>query len=183
MDMGERKAGDRISVEYTMDSANSAGTMTFCAVKLNKEKFERAYNNLRENGTIRLTEFKETEFTGTINVTNDDGFLFTSIPYDKSWSIYVDGEKLSYADEDHKLSKNGEIVAVGNGLIGFALSPGEHTIRFKYIPRGLTLGATASVIGIIICIFMLLIKVLYIDKKKNSANIAPVQKGDEPMSV
>ena len=38
LDMGDRKVGDQVTVEYTMDSTNTSGNLTFCAAKLNQEK-------------------------------------------------------------------------------------------------------------------------------------------------
>jgi uncharacterized membrane protein YfhO len=154
LDMGERKAGDQISVEYTLDS-NSSATVTFCAAMLNQDRFESAYKSIQKNGTIQLDSFKETSFTGHINVTNANATIFTSIPFDKSWSVYVDGVKLQYAREDDT-NTNGKIFAIGNGLIGFDAERGEHEIRFEYHPEGLKQGLTISAFGVCICALMIL---------------------------
>ena len=66
----------------------------------------------------------ETTFEGTINIENEDSFLWTSIPYDESWEIVLDGEVLSYAvydKESGELTEDGDIVKVGGGLIGIRL--------------------------------------------------------------
>ena len=154
LDMGERKAGDQISVEYTLDS-NSSATVTFCAAMLNQDRFESAYKSIQKNGTMQLDSFKETSFTGHINVTNANATIFTSIPFDKSWSVYVDGVKLQYAREDDT-NTDGKIFAIGNGLIGFDAERGEHEIRFEYHPEGLKQGLTISAFGVCICALMIL---------------------------
>ena len=55
------------------------------------------------------------------------GLLFTSIPYDKGWTAYVDGKKY-------------EIDTVGNAFIALKLAAGELVIEFMYFPPGLKLG-------------------------------------------
>lgn len=72
---------------------------------------------------------------GSINVKNDNKVLFTSIPYEKGWRVYVDGKKAE------TLKINGEFV-------GVELDNGEHTVEFKFWPRGLTIGIIVSLSSI-----------------------------------
>ena len=161
--MGERKAGEQIAVEYTVDAAYDSATITFCAAKLNPERFEEAYQKIQSNGTLTLESFDETSLSGKIKVTNANAFVFTSVPYDKSWAIYVDGEQLQYSDPE---AENG-IVAVGGGLTGFRISRGEHTIQMKYQARGLKLGRLLTVFGLFICAVLIAFKIFfYIRKRK-----------------
>lgn len=55
----------------------------------------------------------------------EDGLMFTSIPYDSGWTAYVDGKKT-------------EIQTVAGAFIALDLKAGAHTIVFKYFPRGLS---------------------------------------------
>ena len=162
LDMGEREPGDEITVEYEMDATYDSATVTFCAAKMDKNKFEKAYNTIKSNGTITLESFDETSLSGKINVNNGNAFVFTSIPYDKSWQIKVDGEKLPFASS----GEEDGIIAVGNGLIGFKIARGEHNIEMNYQPRGLKLGKLVSFVGIMICAVLLVFRVLFCLKKK-----------------
>lgn len=166
LDMGDRKVGDQVIVEYTMDSSNTSGMFTFCAARLNQPLFDSAYNGIISNGTLKLTSFEETALSGTIRVANDDSFIYTSIPYDQSWQIYVDGERLQYAKEDAEAQDN-EIIRVGKGLLGFGIGKGEHTVSFKYVPQGLGYGLVLTAIGAPIAAVILGIQLLLYIRKKN----------------
>ena len=170
VDVGYQTAGSRISVEFTVDKANDGGNLSFCAARLNLEKFEEAYDIINANGTINLTSFDETAMEGTIKVNNSDAFLYTSIPYDKSWEVLVDGVALEHYDETTDTSTDGKIIAVGDALIGFELSEGEHTVSFKYNAKGLSVGIMLTVAGAIILLLVLLYK-FYFAKKLRAKGI------------
>ncbi len=164
LDMGERKPGEQIAVEYTVDAAYDSATVTYCAAKLNTEKFEEAYQKIQNNGTLTLETFEETSLSGKIKVSNANAFVFTSIPYDKSWAVYLDGEQLQYGDPE---AENG-VFAVGGGLTGFRVTRGEHTIEMRYQARGLKLGKLMTSIGVVICAVLLVFKILFWLKKRNT---------------
>ena len=151
LDCGYLTTEDEIVVTYTVPSSNNSAGLAFCAARLDSEKFEEAYNKIVANGTFNMTEFDETTFEGTINVTNEDSFLWTSIPYDESWEIVLDGEVLTYAvyDKDTgEITEDGDIVKVGGGLIGIKADKGEHTLSFEYKAKGLSTGIKLTVLGV-----------------------------------
>ena len=151
LDCGYLTTEDEIVVTYTVPSSNNSAGLAFCAARLDSEKFEEAYNKIVANGTFNMTEFDETTFEGTINITNEDSFLWTSIPYDESWEIVLDGEVLSYAvyDKDSgEITEDGDIVKVGGGLIGIKADKGEHTLSFKYKAKGLSTGIRLTALGV-----------------------------------
>lgn len=80
--------------------------------------------------------------TGTISVSKDK-FLCFSIPYDKGWTAYVDGEKAN-------------LVQANIGFMGVELEAGDHEIELKYWPPGLTAGIVLSCVGLVgaICLFV-----------------------------
>ena len=170
VDVGYQIAGSRISVELTLDQSNDSASVSFCAAKLNLEKFEEAYDIIKSNGTINLTSFDETSMEGTIKVSNDNALLYTSIPYDTSWEVLVDGVALEYYNEETDASSDGKIIAVGDALIGFELSEGEHTVSFKYNAKGLSEGIMLTVAGVIILLLALLYK-FYFSKKLRAKGV------------
>ncbi len=175
MGVGYQPAGAQIKIEYTIDKANASGSLTFCAAKTNDAEFKQAYDKITANGALQYTSFEESSFEGTVKVTNENAFIFTSIPYDESWEIYVDGEKLSYYNSEVDQTDKGKIVAVGGGLIGFDISAGEHTLSFKYVPRGLSFGIKLTVAGILIS--AALIAFFLLKKKKQSRQPVPANDG------
>src|SRR5699024_2155215 len=65
--------------------------------------------------------------------------LFTTIPYDKGWHIYMDGKEIKY-DE------------IFDTFIGFKIGKGKHNIEFKYTPVGLKEGILISILAIFISV-------------------------------
>lgn len=112
-------------------------------------KFIDAYNILKNN-KLNITSFKED--TIEANITLDASmFVYTSIPYDEGWQVYVDGKKV-------------KTFKIGNALLAFDADKGYHTIKFKYIPKGLLLGMICSLVGISIMITNIVLD----NKKRNS---------------
>ena len=90
---------------------------------------------------------------GHINVKND-GYFSLSIPYDKGYNIYVDGEKTNYEQ-------------VNKSFIGFKINSGNHDIKIKYTAPWLKVGKITSIIGL--C--LLLITIGYKGVKRHEKNI------------
>ena len=151
LDCGYLTTEDEIEVTYTVPASNNSAGLAFCAARLDSEKFDEAYNKIVANGTFNMTAFDETSLEGTINVTNSDSFLWTSIPYDESWEVTLDGKVLSYAvydKESGEITTDGDIVKVGGGLMGIRADKGEHTVSLKYKAKGLSTGIMLTAVGI-----------------------------------
>ena len=151
LDCGYLTTEDEIEVTYTVPASNNSAGLAFCAARLDSEKFDEAYNKIVANGTFNMTAFDETSLEGTINVTNSDSFLWTSIPYDESWEVALDGKVLSYAVYDMvsgEITTDGDIVKVGGGLMGIKAGKGEHTVSLKYKAKGLSTGIMLTAVGI-----------------------------------
>ncbi len=162
LDLGYLEPEDEVVITYTVASANNTATLTFCAARLDDAKFSEAYDKLSSNGTFNMTSFEEISFEGTINITNDEPFIWTSIPYDESWEITLDGRLLTYTQYDKEtdeITKDGDIVKIGNGLIGIKAQKGEHTVSFKYNAKGLSTGIKLTVIGLGILALAVLYKI------------------------
>lgn len=84
--------------------------------------------------------------SGTIDM-NTDGYLVTSIPYDKGFQILVDG-------------KNVTCQKVNTAFLGCQLSAGTHRITILYHAPGLNPGKIVSIVGLLLillhCGFLLL---------------------------
>lgn len=95
-------------------------------------------NQLMEQNrsNFRLKKFDEDFITGEISV-KYNGYLNTTIPYDKGWNIYIDGKKA-------------ETLSLNNGLLGCKITEGTHEIEMKYFPYGMKLGLIVSVICVAI---------------------------------
>ncbi len=83
----------------------------------NEERIKEAYEYLSKN-QIKYTYYSDSRLEGNINVDNNQ-IIFTSIPYDKDWNIYIDGKKI-------------KTIKVLNSLLAIETTPGKHKIILEY---------------------------------------------------
>lgn len=150
LDLGKCVADEAITLRFAVKEGVTDGYADFMLRSINMEKFIEGYKILKKQ-SLDVKEFTDTKIKGTITA-EEDGILYTSIPFDEGWQITVDGEKL---DTD-------EYIDIGKALLGINLTAGTHTIELKYSPKGLNIGIGLTVIGIII----LLLYILVIRKKR-----------------
>ena len=87
----------------------------------------------------------DSHLTGTVTTTKDDQLMFTSIPYDEGWNIYVDGEKV-------------ELYEANNALIAFYVEgAGQHTIEMRYMPTVIAIGLIVSITCLVVFIALLIL--------------------------
>lgn len=141
MCLGRFEKGDKISL-YT-DVAKIVTNAhykvsVYCNV-LNEDVFNKGYQQLSQS-TLSATKVTDTTIEGTINA-KEDGLFYTSIPYEKGWSAKVDGKPV-------------EITPIGNALVAFNLSKGEHTIELSFVPDGFVIGVCLTLFGITALVVM-----------------------------
>lgn len=104
---------------------------------LDKDALESHFNDLCD-GQLEVTEWKEGYIKGTVHVGDYRRYLFTTIPYDPGWSVFINGEEA-------------EITSSVNGtFLGVLLpSEGDYSVEFKYVVPGLKIGIWTSILGII----------------------------------
>ena len=84
--------------------------------------------------------------------------LYTSIPYDKGWSVYVDGNKVK------------PIAICSGSLMGAYVSQGTHSVTFKYTPSGFVYGILISLVSLLILLALIFKKKLIALIKKEAIN-------------
>ncbi len=126
---------------------------------LDTELFSEIMKQLAENN-MDITYFYDTEIKGNINVSSGMT-LFTTIPYDEGWKVYVDGEKT-------------EIKKCLNSLLSFEVGSGYHDIRMVYLPECFTVGLTVSISGLVVFGSIVLIDSLYLKKRRKNKFINSV---------
>lgn len=111
---------------------------------IDMETFKDAFTRLGQTQFIIDDTSTDSHLTGSVTTSSDRQLMFTSIPYDEGWNIYVDGEKV-------------ELYEANNSLISFYVEgAGEHTLEMKYMPTTVALGIGVSVICLIIYILILI---------------------------
>lgn len=168
-DLGIVKPGEEVSVFISIEESEY-GYIDFYPCYINDEALDEAYNILKANA-LNVTSFSSTDIKGTANAAQT-GVFYTSIPYDKGWTVYVDGKEIS--EEDY--------IALADAYLAFNISKGEHTIELKFHQRGLSIGLAVSggtaLILILIC-FFIYIKKKKIAKKKISEEAESVPEPEE----
>lgn len=131
LDIGSHAQGEDIEIEIKVKAdAKKTGTFEIYLYEINDEVWRNGYKILSENA-MEITKFDTTEIEGKITA-DRDLTLFTSIPFDGGWSVYVDGKKTD------------NIEKIGDALLGINLSEGSHTVRLKFTAQGLLPGIVMS---------------------------------------
>ena len=102
------------------------------------ERFDESYSKRSEQSLI-IDEFNNDNIKAHIRVKEGGQWLFTSIPYDKGWTVKVNGEVI-------------DVTKVNQGFIGFPLEAGEYELEFSYWPVGLNAGLILSGLSLVILV-------------------------------
>lgn len=108
---------------------------SFNAYTINDNKFNEAAN-IMINNSVLISENNEHKITGFINA-KEASIIYTSIPYDIGWNVYINGTKI-------------KTFKIGNSLLAFDILPGENHIELKYRSKGIIVGGVISLTSIII---------------------------------
>lgn len=127
--MSDVQGGETVSVKLKFEESATSGNYTFVTYALNEELFRQLYDKLADE-QFEITSFSDTEIKGNINA-KEDGVLYFSIPYEKGWSVYIDGEKA-------------DTFPVLDAVLGVNAEAGSHEITLKYIPDGFVTGTIAG---------------------------------------
>ncbi len=157
LDLGVLEAGEEVNVEMPLKDDADTGSIKFYFAGLDMSVFQSGFDTLR-SGAMRITKFEETHIEGSVPV-GEGQFLFTSIPYDEGWRVWVDGVRVPRED----------YVRVGDALLGLRIGAGEHKIVMDYEPIGLRFGAAVSVCTLV----LLALGLLLADRRRKKAN-API---------
>ena len=97
-----------------------------------------------KNSETTVTLNSGTELTIEVNA-EEDCALFTTIPLEKGWTAYIDGEEAEIKS------------ALDETLICLDISQGRHSITLKFFPAGLEVGLIFTASGAMLFLIMLLI--------------------------
>jgi len=135
--VGSFSRGDTVSL--SLRTGNASIYLGF----LNSEIFERGYALLADE-TLQLTQFTDTRVSGSVTALKD-GVLYTSIPGDKNWNVFVDGVK-------------SKIVLIDNAMAAVHIKEGAHTVEFRYFNKSLTAGIIVSLASLAIFAALVLVQ-------------------------
>ncbi|MDE6678658.1 MAG: YfhO family protein [Ruminococcus sp.] len=151
--MGDVPVNSTADIEIFAKSDSKSGSYNLMIYALRKDAFEKAYNKLADE-QLEITSFSDTEIKGDIDVI-EDGILYLSMPYEKGWTVKVDGE-------------NVKTMKVLHAMLGAEVPAGHHTIEISYMPEGLVMGVIISGTALLLCGAVAFIDVKRRRKKKDS---------------
>ena len=157
LDLGRYEENETISI--TIPYEETSGTVKFFAYTLNDKTFKKGYNYLSD-GQIITDTFEDTYIKGTV-VTLYDGILYTSIPYDKGWTVTIDGVEVP-EEKTHQ---------IGQAMLGVDIERGSHTVEFRYKAPWLSSGLIISICTALILLFIFLFNKTR--KKKHKKPLLP----------
>jgi uncharacterized membrane protein YfhO len=134
LDLGYHNVGDYLSL-----NSENGEELKLDVYRVNESALAAFIDKLGAN-TMTVDSYNETSVNGSIDVA-ESGYLVMSIPYDPSWTLYVDGVKTDF-------------VAFEDAFISVYLTKGEHDIALKYFPDGLVAGGVISVLSVGIFVLM-----------------------------
>ncbi|MDU6631266.1 MAG: YfhO family protein, partial [Lachnoanaerobaculum sp.] len=111
--------------------------------RVNYDSLKKLYYILNKN-PLYLSKISDSYLSGNVHAV-ENTTLFTSIPYDEGWSVYVDGKKV-------------EKIKLLDAFIGLKLEKGQHEIEFKYVSSGIIEGAVISAVSLALLLLICLVK-------------------------
>ena len=141
--IGSFAAGSKASVSASVTDGTKQGSLRIYVCAMDTDVLERGYKKLLA-GSIALKEFSDTSLSGTVNA-QKDGLCYFSIPQEKGWRAYVDGEAV-------------QTETVGGAMLAVPVSQGTHTVELHYTPEGFALGMTLTCVSAALWIALFLLE-------------------------
>lgn len=132
--LGQYDKNTRLRFTLTITGDSEASFITPPVILLDLNAYHQAMKKLQANNVNFKTEGNKA--TATVNMTGNKTTIFTTIPYDKGWTLKIDGKKAS-------------IKSFRDGFITFDVPKGKHKIQLSFLPEGLIAGFIISALGII----------------------------------
>lgn len=131
MELGYRKAGEILNFSEISDDKPEPAVIVY--------RFDFGALTALRQKMLRHAMLVDTYTDNSIQAsieTDNPSLLFTSIPYDKGWKVYVDKKPV-------KTEK------AMNAFLAFRVPSGQHSLRFRYYPEGLLLGIFVSALSLL----------------------------------
>lgn len=138
VDLGWFEEGETIKIQMYLN-----GDLTYLQMPLfygfDAEAFHQDCDALKARGMTEITQ-DLTGLSGTVEVEEGEAVLFTSLPADPGWTVWVDGEQTPWN-------------TVSDAFLTVRLSKGSHRVSFTFCPAGLREGllitAASGAVGIL----------------------------------
>lgn len=137
--LGEYKTGDTLYIQVVCSQDGNTYSPSYTEiVQMNINELQDTMSSLKKGG-LRITDSHGGHISGTITLQKDQKEIMTSIPYDKGWTLRVDGKKVKYTK-------------YADTFIQFPCSSGKHKITMQYVSPGFYTGLLVGVIGFLLAL-------------------------------
>ena len=137
--LGSYEKGQKLQLRMTL-LTDGNGKEKYTIVKnfffyhFDQAMFQEDINSLKDQ-QWQLTRAGGRVLEGNITA-EENQIMLTSVPYEPGWTVWVDGQKVEHKE-------------MFKAMIGVDLTPGTHTVKMKFTPKGLSLGIFLFIIGIL----------------------------------
>ncbi|MBE5994530.1 MAG: hypothetical protein E7247_19345 [Paenibacillaceae bacterium] len=121
LELGYLKSGE----EVTLRNDDNDQDLIASAYRFLPDGLESVYQVLNKN-SLKLTKWTDTQIKGTVDA-DKAGLLYLSIPFDKGWSVKIDG-------------KEAEPYKIFDTFLSVHMTAGTHEVSLEYMPEGLKAG-------------------------------------------
>lgn len=150
LDLGKCMGGTTI----TLTTEQSDENFTANVYQLDLNQLNTCMNTLNSQPLI-VDHYTDTYVSGRVTATSE-GLLYTSIPYEKGWTVKVDGIETTASQ-------------FADTMLAVPLTPGSHSVEFFYEPDGLNTGLWISLVSfVLLCI--LTVATYLIRNRREEAN-------------
>ena len=138
VNIGSFAKGDEVEVEVEFEGGPVyvSKESLYYFYYVDYAKLNAAFDELSYSSMV-VEEYGNDYLKGFIDLPVGQELIFTTIPYDEGWKVYIDGERV-------------ETIKVLDSLLAVPSSAGEHEIEFVYRPDCAVYGGLISVIGILV---------------------------------
>lgn len=120
--------------------------------RFSEEALAEVYEGLNRY-PLKLTGWGDAYLEGTIDA-GYSGVLFTTIPFDKGWTVKIDGTPR-------------ETGKIAGAFLSVVVPEGTHSISFEYQPEGLAAGSLISV-GSVVLLGLIFLGGRWMDKRRQA---------------
>lgn len=135
--LGEVKKKSILTVRLKLKGEEDDGYIRLSAASFDKKQFDQFADSMTSR-SFTVDSWSSGYIKGRA-AAGADQVLFFSIPFDKGWKVFVDGQKVTTA-------------LIGNAFLAVDLPEGEHNVEMLYTPPGFETGWKISLISLLIYI-------------------------------
>lgn len=135
MELGSLKPGN----EAVLLADDEGQVLNAKAYRFDYDALEKLKQKLASN-PLQISSITDTHIEGTVDA-SENCVLMTSVPYDKGWTVRIDGEKVN--------TKN-----YLKAFLAVSLKTGKHTVTMDFEPEGRKLGMLVTFLCILAIVLL-----------------------------